>query len=409
MTKRDQDNTKDREQDRDQDQKHVSDERHRHIRTDMSYRPDWAPAENDEAFTVKIVPPDIHTFSGKKNESPVRRKQLTTNEYIQGVLAGDRTILARAITLIESQAARHRNTASEVLNALLPKAGSSLRIGISGVPGSGKSTFIERFGLDLIEKGHKTAVLAVDPSSSLTKGSILGDKTRMEKLSRDENAFIRPSPSGGTLGGVASKTREAITLCEAAGYDMILVETVGVGQSEITVRSMVDFFLLLQISGAGDELQGIKKGVIEIADAIVVNKADGDNRQKAERTRAQFEAALHYLKPATPGWACKALTCSSLTGDGFPEILNMIVSFQRMMKESGYFDFRRQEQSVKWFYTMIEERMKLWFYANSHIRHKMDQLRDSVERNELPATRAADEIIERFLQYSSTEITEKGE
>jgi len=406
MTDRDQEKEKDKDREKDQSQKR--DQRQGEAWPGESYRPDWAPAENNEAFAVKIVPPNTNTQPGKKNELVVRRKQLTTSEYIQGVLSGDRTILARAITLIESQAPRHRYIASEVLNALLPEAGSSLRIGISGVPGAGKSTFIERFGLNLIVKGHKVAVLAVDPSSSLTKGSILGDKTRMENLSRNENAFIRPSPSGGTLGGVAAKTREAITLCEAAGYDMILVETVGVGQSEITVRSMVDFFLLLQISGAGDELQGIKKGVIEIADAIIVNKADGDNRQKAERTRAQFEMALHYLKPATPGWTCKALSCSALTGDGFPEILNMIFSFDGIMKESGYFNFRRKEQSVKWFYTMIEERMKLWFCANSQIQNKMDQLREKVEKNGIPATRAADEIMELFFHNTETDNTEKG-
>jgi len=400
---RDRDRDKDQEEDQERDQKRDRDWERDHAWAEKSYRPDWAPAENDEAFAVKIVPPGSAGLSGKKKVSSVRRKQLSIDEYIKGVLAGDRTILARAITLIESQAPRHCNLAAEVLNALLPKAGASLRIGISGVPGAGKSTFIERFGLSLIKKGHKVAVLAVDPSSSLTKGSILGDKTRMEKLSRDENAFIRPSPSGGTLGGVAAKTREAITVCEAAGYDMILVETVGVGQSEITVRSMVDFFLLLQISGAGDELQGIKKGVIEIADAVIVNKADGDNLQKAERTRAQFETALHYLNPATPGWSCKALTSSALTGDGFPEILSMIFSFCGLIKESGYFDFRRKEQSVKWFFTMIEERMKLWFYTRPDIRCKMENLREKVEKEEIPATRAADELMELFLHNPETE------
>lgn len=406
---RDQDQKSINDQNRDRDQKQERDREWDFVDRGKSYRPEWAPAENDDAFAVRIIPPDNAGSSGKKIGSSIRRKPLDTQEYIDGVLSGNRTILARAITLIESQAPRHRSIAADVLNALLPKACSSLRIGISGVPGAGKSTFIERFGLELIRKGHRVAVLAVDPSSSLSKGSILGDKTRMEKLSRDENAFIRPSPSGGTLGGVAAKTREAITLCEAAHYDVILVETVGVGQSEITVRSMVDFFLLLQISGAGDELQGIKKGVIEIADAILVNKADGDNRHKAERTRAQFETALHYLKPATPGWTCKALTCSALTGDGFPEILDMIFHFVNLMQQSGFLDLRRKEQSVQWFYTIIEDQIKRWFYANPHIRSKMDQLRENVEKDEIPATRAADEIMDLFFKIPKEEKFEKGE
>jgi LAO/AO transport system kinase len=296
--------------------------------------------------------------------------------------------------------------AAQVLHQLLPHAGKSLRIGISGVPGAGKSTFIESFGLQLIQNGHRVAVLAVDPSSSVTKGSILGDKTRMEKLSRDDHAFIRPSPSGGTLGGVASKTRETITVCEAAGFDVILVETVGVGQSEITVRSMVDFFLLLQISGAGDELQGIKKGVIEIADAIVINKADGDNIQKAEMTRNQFETAIHYLKPVTRGWNCRVLTCSALTGSGIPDIRRMIWDFKEKTTETGIFQQRRKEQAVNWFFSMIDERMRAWFYNYPGIREDINTLKEKIASGNLLPTTGAEQVMEGFLEKISPK---KGE
>lgn len=398
MRNRDKDQDKDRDQDRVREPDPGDGER--------SYRPDWAPSGENEAFAVKVVRSGSPSGIKKDAGASPRRKNLTVDQYAEGVLKGERPLLARTITLIESQAPRHREMAAQVLHRLLPHAGKSLRIGISGVPGAGKSTFIETFGLQLIQNGHRVAVLAVDPSSSVTKGSILGDKTRMEKLSRDENAFIRPSPSGGTLGGVASKTRESITVCEAAGYDVILVETVGVGQSEITVRSMVDFFLLLQISGAGDELQGIKKGVIEIADAIVINKADGDNRQKAEMTRSQFETAIHYLKPATEGWSCSVLTSSALTGDGIPEIRRLIWSFKETTISRGIFQKRRQDQAVNWFYTMIEERMRSWFYAHPAIRQEIDELTKLIESGDVLPTTGADQAMERFL----TEISgKKGE
>jgi len=289
------------------------------------------------------------------SESSGRRSTMTGAQYVAGVLAGDRSILARAITLIESHASDHRKLAAEVLTELLPQRKPSLRVGITGVPGSGKSTFIENLGSRLTAAGHRVAVLAVDPSSSVTGGSILGDKTRMEKLATDPKAFIRPSPAGGALGGVARKTRESIVLFEAAGYDVILVETVGVGQSEIQVRSMVDVFLLFALAGAGDELQGIKKGVAEIADAVLINKADGAGAQPAEMTRVEAERALHYLQPATPGWVTKAFTCSALSGEGVAEVWQVVEKFAEVTRASGAFDKRRRGQETAWMNDLVTE------------------------------------------------------
>ena len=267
----------------------------------------------------------------------------------------DRAILSRAITLVESNAAAHFETAQQVIQKLLPYTGKSTRVGITGVPGAGKSTFIEALGTNLCRGGHKVAVLAVDPSSTVTKGSILGDKTRMEQLSREPNAFIRPSPSGGTLGGLTRKSRETLLLCEAAGYDTILVETVGVGQSETTVRSMVDFFLLVVLTGAGDELQGMKKGVMELADAIVVNKADGDNKQRAMITRAEYERILQFLRQATENWTTHAYTCSAYTGAGIMELWNDVIeAFMKQGWGNGVLAERRKQQTLSWVYTMLK-------------------------------------------------------
>ena len=275
-----------------------------------TYKPDWAPKNAGEEFTVTVVKGvEMTNNISSSNKTKYPATQPSVDQLVSGVLKDDRNLLARCITLIESNSIKHHKKSTEVLDKLLPHSGASIRIGISGVPGAGKSTMIEALGLYLIKEGHKVAVLTVDPSSSVSKGSILGDKTRMEYLSREKNCFIRPSPSAGNLGGVTRKTRETITACEAAGFDIILIETVGVGQSEITVRSMVDFFLLVMIAGAGDELQGIKKGIIEISDALVFNKADGTNKQKAEIARAEFANAVHYLQPYTNWLATQSFNC----------------------------------------------------------------------------------------------------
>jgi LAO/AO transport system kinase len=315
--------------------------------------------------------------------------------YSEGVLAQDKRIVAKTITLIESSLGQHRSVARQVINRLLPETGKAVRLGISGVPGAGKSTFIESLGTLLVEKGHRVAVLAVDPSSKRSGGSVLADKTRMEKLSVAENAFIRPSPSGGTLGGVARKTRETMLVCEAAGYDVMIVETVGVGQSETTVASMVDFFLLLMIAGAGDELQGIKKGVLEVADAIAVNKADGDNVERAERACQQFENALHYLTPASPVWTPRAMTCSSLELDnpGILKIWETILEHRRLYLESGALENKRQQQALDWMWSLLKEGLRERFFSNPNIVKRLPQMTRSVEKGEITPTAAADELL----------------
>lgn len=308
-----------------------------------------------------------------------------------GVLAGDRASLAQAITLVESRAAKHRAPARELMQAILPATGGALRVGLTGTPGSGKSTFIEALGVMLCDQGKRVAVLAVDPSSSRTGGSILGDKTRMEDLSRHDNAFIRPSPSGGSLGGVAVRTREALLLCEAACYDVILVETVGVGQSETAVRTMTDFFLLLQIAGAGDELQGIKKGVIELADAIVVNKADGDNLLRAKLAKVEYTKVMHFLHPFTPGWKPKALMCSALTGEGIEEVWALIESFRDQLTESGVFDERRSEQNVDWFDSLLKAAVMERFTAEHS--ERIQKMATAVRHGKLPVSVALDQLM----------------
>lgn len=276
---------------------------------------------------------------------------------------------------------------------LLPKTGQSIRIGITGIPGVGKSTFIESLGTYLTSQGHKVAVMAVDPSSAVSGGSILGDKTRMDKLSRDENAFIRPSPSGGTLGGVTRKTREAILVCEAAGYDVILVETVGVGQSEIAVRSMVDFFLLMMLTGAGDELQGIKRGIMELADALIVNKADGENLEPAHSLVFEFNKFLHYLQPATEGWITKAAACSSVTNKGVPEVWQLIEEFKTAMKKSGGFDERRKSQAKDWMYAMVEEQLLSDFRSDDGVKNILREVEEAVLSGDLTPSAGAKKLI----------------
>ena len=308
--------------------------------SEKNYKPDWVPANAGAEFTTSVMTGVDGGHDGIPGESSVavsrphtpRRRRLTVDEYVAGVLAGDRNTVAQAITLVESNAQAHFNMAQEVLRQLIPSTGNSIRVGITGVPGAGKSTFIEALGLYLCEQGHKVAVLAVDPGSTVTRGSILGDKTRMELLSRDLRAFIRPSPSSGTLGGVTRKSRETILICEAAGFDVILVDPVGVGQSATTVRSMVDFFLLLMIAGASNSLQGIKKGIMELADALLVNKANGDNKIRANAARADYDRALHYLAPATEGWRTQAYTCSALNGEGIAAIWKVIGEFREHVR-----------------------------------------------------------------------------
>jgi LAO/AO transport system kinase len=324
---------------------------------------------------------------------PRRRATLSPEAYVSGVLAGDRGILARAITLIESTSPLHEAQAQEVLQRLLPHTGKSKRIGITGVPGVGKSTFIETFGCFLVEQGRKLAVLTIDPTSKRSGGSILGDKTRMERLSRDPRAFIRPSPAGDSLGGVARRTRETLLLCEAAGFDTVLVETVGVGQSETALRSMVDFFLLLLLPGAGDELQGIKKGIIEMADAVLINKADGDNRLRAEQARAEQENALHCLQPATPGWRTEVSLCSGLTGQGVPETWKMVERFYVQFEPSGLIAKRRQQQSLEWLSTLVNDELLRRFYHDPRVKTRLAALQQALLRGDTTAVLAARELL----------------
>jgi LAO/AO transport system kinase len=318
------------------------------------------------------------------------------HEIAEGVRAGNVRALAKAITLIESRNLDHSLAATTLLDELLPATGNSIRIGISGVPGAGKSTFIEAFGMYLLGQGHKVAVLAVDPSSQLSGGSILGDKTRMEELARQTNAFIRPSPAGQTLGGVARKTRETMLVCEAAGYDVIIVETVGVGQSEITVASMVDFFLLLQLPNAGDELQGSKRGVMEIADAIVINKAEGDNRPRAELARQQYANALHMLKPKSLNWQVPAMLCSALHNEGITEVWNMLKDFRVRMQQSGELDRKRQLQASDWMWTLLMDDLKEMFLRDGNVEALLDQVQDAVASGATTPSAAARKLLEAF-------------
>ncbi|RSK47085.1 methylmalonyl Co-A mutase-associated GTPase MeaB [Bacillus canaveralius] len=324
---------------------------------------------------------------------------LDVAKLAKGVQEGDRSYLARSITLIESNAEHHFAKAQQLLQRLLPYAGNSIRIGITGVPGAGKSTFIEAFGSYLCDQGLHVAVLAVDPSSKISGGSILGDKTRMELLSRNPRAFIRPSPSGGKLGGVHRKTRETMLLCEAAGFDVILVETVGVGQSEVIVRDMVDFFMLLVLTGAGDELQGMKKGIMELADAVVVNKADGANKPIAEKTRQEYNRILHFLQPATKGWATEAHTCSALHQQGIKEMWQMIVAFKEKTEQSGSFAERRRSQTREWMYAMIVDQLQAVFFHHPEIKAELPKLENEVVSGQTTVTSAVDSLFKLFYRH----------
>ena len=321
------------------------------------------------------------------------RQRLSVSDYVDGVLNCDRALLAQAITLIESLNDNHRATADAVLNELLIQKQDSIRIGITGVPGVGKSTFIESFGKQLTSLDHKVAVLAVDPTSSRTGGSILGDKTRMQELSRDKNAFIRPSPTSGTLGGVTRVTRETIVLCEAAGFDVILIETVGVGQSEIMVSQMVDFFLALMLPGAGDELQGIKKGILEIADMIAVNKADGEMKNAANRAVMEYQHALDILNPKSANWKPRSLSCSAFTGDGLAAIWETICEYKRLLKDAGEWQEKRKSQQVEWMWAIIRERILSKIETNEKVQSLVPQLELQVAESKLTPALAALEIL----------------
>lgn len=333
-------------------------------------------------------PPSLNKDIAQRFQK-ARRSIMTATEIISGLRAGNQVILSRAITLIESNAQRHQEIARQVLEKSLTFGSKSVRIGITGVPGVGKSTFIESFGKYLVNRGKKVAVLAVDPSSTISQGSILGDKTRMEELVKEQNAYIRPSASGNTLGGVARKTRETITLCEAAGFDVILIETVGVGQSETMVHSMTDFFLLLKLAGAGDELQGIKRGIMEMADCIVINKADGDNVKAAKMARNEFNRALHLFPPKQNGWSPKVLTASGLNNEGIEPIWKVISDYFEQVKQNGYFEFKRRDQNKYWLKQTIEEHLKTRFYENPKIKQALQVELDAIEQNKRTPFEAA--------------------
>jgi LAO/AO transport system kinase len=331
-----------------------------------------------------------------------RRRQLSVSDYVEGILKGDITVLSQAVTLVESVLPDHQATAQEVIERCLPHSGHSVRIGISGVPGAGKSTSIDVFGLHVLQRwGGKLAVLAIDPSSERSKGSILGDKTRMEKLSVHPDSFIRPSPSAGSLGGVARKTRETIILCEAAGFDKIFVETVGVGQSETAVHSMVDFFLLIQLAGTGDELQGIKRGIMEMADGIIINKADGANVDKAHLAATQFRNALHLFPAPESGWTPEVLTYSGFYNLGVKQIWDMVERYINFVKDNGYFDLRRNEQSRYWMYESINDRLRDSFYNNPAVSTLLPEMEQKVLTNDVTSFVAAKRLLDRYFEELS--------
>lgn len=325
-----------------------------------------------------------------------RRQSATPEAILAGIASGDVGALSTGITLVESQRKEDRIKANELVRKCLPLSGKSLRIGITGVPGVGKSTFIEAFGKELLSRGHKLAVLAVDPSSAVSGGSILGDKTRMQDLSAAKNVFIRPSAAGETLGGVARKTRESIILCEAAGFDRILIETVGVGQSETVVKSMVDFFLLLMLSGAGDELQGIKKGIMEMADALVITKADGDNINKAKLAAREYKGAMHLFPPNANEWIPRVATCSSLTGDNIDEVAEIVSSFENHVKTKGFFEVARREQDRTWLSSTLKEMILEGFYSDAHLVEQLKLNESRVVNGEITSFQAAEELYDLY-------------
>ncbi|MFP4365469.1 MAG: methylmalonyl Co-A mutase-associated GTPase MeaB [Bacteroidales bacterium] len=341
---------------------------------------------------VSSVNPD-----SRKSFKRRQRNKLRPGKYLEGIIGGNITILSQAITLIESSLQEHQDMAAELVEKCLPYSGNSLRIGITGVPGVGKSSFIESFGKILTGRGAKLAVLAVDPSSGLNRGSILGDKTRMEELSVDPSAFIRPSPSGGSLGGVARKTRESIILCEAAGFDTIIVETVGVGQSETAVKSMVDFFLLLMLAGAGDELQGIKRGIMEMADNIAITKSDGSNIARAGLAKSQIQSALELYPSAPSGWKPRVQTCSSVTKEGLHDIDESIIDYFEFVKNNGFFSRNRKDQSLYWMHESIDHQLNEGFYNDPAIKHELEKIREDVVLGRMSSFTAARKLLEKYF------------
>ena len=327
-----------------------------------------------------------------------RRRELSVSEIVEGIVKGDVTVLSQAVTLVESVNPKHQAKAQEVIDKCLPYSGNSMRIGISGVPGAGKSTSIDEFGVHVLDRtGGKLAVLAIDPSSERSKGSILGDKTRMEKLAVRKESFIRPSPTAGSLGGVARKTRESIILCEAAGFDKIFVETVGVGQSETACHSMVDFFLLIQLAGTGDELQGIKRGIMEIADGIVINKCDGNNVDKCHMAATNFRNALHFFPPTDSGWMPKVLCYSGFYATGIKEVWDMIFEYFKFVKDNGYFEYRRNEQNKYWMYETINEKLRNSFYQNAEIHAHLAEYEKQVLLGEKTSFSAARDLLGMYF------------
>lgn len=352
---------------------------------------------NDSSLSVnKGVESNASINPDSLNRLNKSRQSLSLDDYVGGIRAGNRTVLSRAITLIESTKPEHREMAQEIIEACLPEAGNSIRIGITGVPGVGKSTFIESMGNHIIEQGHTLAVLAIDPTSSRSKGSILGDKTRMETLANNPEAFIRPSPTAGSLGGVARKTRETIYLCEAAGFDTIFIETVGVGQSETAVHSMVDFFLLLMLAGAGDELQGIKRGIIEMSDAIAINKIDSSSKKQVQQAVREYKNALHLYPPSASGWEPQVTTCSALKGTGIPEIRKMIERYISLTRENGFFEENRNWQARHWMYETIQHQLEERFFADPLVKEELDQTEKDVLAGKISSFRAAQKLLERY-------------
>jgi len=355
--------------------------------------------ENDKAYKGLQVNSGVSsqpTVNPYRRPRPQRRR-LTAADYVEGIRKGDVSILGQAVTLVESTVDEHQAIAQEVIEKCLPYTGNSRRIGITGVPGAGKSTSIDAFGLHVVGQGHKLAVLAIDPSSERTKGSILGDKTRMERLSQNQNAFIRPSPSAGSLGGVARKTRETIVLCEAAGYDTVFVETVGVGQSETAVHSMVDFFLLIQLAGTGDELQGIKRGIMEMADGIVINKADGDNIERANLAAAQFRNALHLFPPTPSKWMPEVICYSGYYELGIDKVWDMIDRYFDYVRKTGYFEKKRNEQAKYWMFETINEQLRNSFYHTPEIKALLEQKELRVLNNEQSSFTAARDVLDCYF------------